>query len=236
MFEPKFHARRPGAGTGVGAMLLLAAAAAHADRPLVSETADVIGAGQCQVEAGLAHASARATPSLRAFEVFGSCGVAGHTQLGIALGSSRQAGATNLGLNLVGKHTLKMPEDGATGYGLAYALGMEKASGGNWRHGSTRLLGAVTKALREGLLGHANLGWERSQADRLNSTLWSLGVESDSGLRWAADVFGDDRGHPWVSAGLLFPLADKISANVSYAQQFERTRVRLWPLGLKIEL
>ena len=216
--------------------LLLAAGTARADRPLVSETADVIGAGQCQVETGLAHASASGIASLRSIDVFGSCGVAGHTQLGIALGSSRQAGATDLGLTLVGKHTLKMPEDGAIGYGVAYALGMEKASGGHWRHGSARLLGVATKDLAKGLLGHANLGWERTQADRLNSTLWSLGAESDSGLRWAADVSGDDRSRPWLSAGLLFPLSDKLSANASYAQQFERTRVRLWTLGFKVEL
>lgn len=233
MPEPKSDRRLPGACAG---LLLLAAVTAHADRPLVSETADVIGAGQCQIETGLAHASARGTPSARGFDTFGSCGIAGHTQLGVALAASRQAGATDLGLTLVGKHTLKMPEAGATGYGLAYALGMEKASGDSWRHGSTRLLGVATRELATGLLGHLNLGWERSQRDRLNSTLWSMGVESDSGLRWAADVFSDDRSRPWVSAGLLFPLADKISANLSYAQQFERTRVRQWTLGFKIEL
>ena len=38
--------------------LLLAAGTARADRPLVSETADVIGAGQCQVETGLARHAA----------------------------------------------------------------------------------------------------------------------------------------------------------------------------------
>jgi hypothetical protein len=61
-------------------------------------------------------------------------------------------------------------------------------------------------------------------------------MESSSGLRWAADVYGDDRSRPWLSAGLLFPLADKFSANLSYAQQFERPRVRQWTLGFKVEL
>ena len=40
----------------LAALALAAALPAWADRPLVSETADVIGAGQCQVETGLAHA------------------------------------------------------------------------------------------------------------------------------------------------------------------------------------
>lgn len=94
----------------------------------------------------------------------------------------------------------------------------------------------ATKELTRTLLGHLNLGWVRTETDRLNSTTWSLGMEGEGGLRWAADVFGDDRKRPWVSAGLLFPLADKISANLAYAQQFEQPRARQWTLGFKFEL
>mgnify|MGYP006910135906 CR=1 FL=1 len=220
----------------LGAPLLLCAAAAWADRPLVSETADVIGAGQCQVETGLARISTRGLASTRAFDVLGSCGIAGHTQLGISFGSARQAGASDLSLGLGGKITLKMPEDGAIGYAVAYGLGSEKPSGRGWRHGSTRLFGVATKELTKALLGHLNLGWVRTESPRLNSTTCSVGMEGDTGLRWAADVFGDDRSRPWVSAGLLFPLADKISANLAYAQQFERPRVRQWTLGFKLEM
>ena len=216
--------------------LLLCSAAAWADRPLVSETADVIGAGACQIETGLARLAASGTPSARLADVLGSCGIAGHSQLGISLGSVRQAGATDLSVGLGGKTTLKMPQDGAIGYALAYGIGSEKASGRGWRHGSTRLFGVATKELTRALLGHLNLGWVRTERDRLNRTTWSLGMEGEGGLRWAADVFGDDRARPWASAGLLFPLADKISASLAYAQQFERPRVRQWTLGFKFEL
>jgi hypothetical protein len=229
-------AKRLSACFGAAAALLLIAGTARADRPLVSETADVIGAGDCQIESALAQSRTRGSPSMRLAEVFGSCGVAGHSQLGIALGSTRQAGSTDLGIGLAGKTTLKMPTEGATGWGLAYGLGLEKAAGEGWRHGSSRLLGVATRELRPGLLGHVNLGWSRSQRDRQSTTTWSLGVEGDHALRWAADLYGDDRGRPWASAGLLFPLADKLSANLAYAQQFERPRVRLWTLGLKVEL
>lgn len=216
--------------------LMLCSAAAWADRPLVSETADVIGPGQCQIETGLARQSSRGAPSLRMADVLGSCNVAGHHQLGISLGSARQSGATDLSLGLVGKTTLKMPEDGAIGYALAYGLTTEKASGQGWRHGGTRLFGVATQELTKNLLGHLNLGWLRTESDRSNSTTWSVGMEGEGSLRWAADVFGDDRSRPWVSGGLLFPLADKISANLAYAQQFERPRVRQWTLGFKLEL
>jgi hypothetical protein len=99
-----------------------------------------------------------------------------------------------------------------------------------------RVLGVATSEVFKDVLGHLNLGWERNHDARTHSTIWSAGMESSSGLRWAADVYGDDRSRPWLSAGLLFPLADKFSANLSYAQQFERPRVRQWTLGFKVEL
>ena len=86
------------------------------------------------------------------------------------------------------------------------------------------------------MLGHLNLGWVRTESDRLNNTSWSLGIGGDGGLRWAADVYGDDRDRAWLSAGLLLQLTDKISANLAYAQQYEQPRVRQLTLGFKFAL
>lgn len=221
----------------VSALLLsLCLPSAWADRPLASETADVIGAGQCQIETGVARLSASGVASATAADVLGSCGIAGHLQLGISLARARQGGATDWSLGLGGKSTLRMPADGNIGYALAYGITSDKLQGMAWRHGSTRVLGVATKEFKQGLLGHLNLGWLRTESDRLNSTTWSVGMEGAGPLSWAADVFGDDRARPWLSAGVLLPIADKISANLAYAQQFERPRVRQWTLGFKFEL
>lgn len=230
------HAARTRHAAAAILLLAFCAGPAWADRPLVSETADVIGAGQCQIETGLAQQTSSGTPSGVAADVLGSCGVAGVHQFGISLGRVRQAGLTDLSLGLAGKSTLKMPADGAIGYALAYGVTSEKTTGQGCRHGSTRLFAVATKELAASLLGHVNLGWMRTGQDRRNSTTWSLGMESDSSLRWAADADGDDRSRPWVSAGLLFALADKINVNLAVAQQFERPRVRQLTLGFKIEL
>ena len=48
-------------------------------------------------------------------------------------------------------------------------------------------------------------------------------------------VGDDDRSRAWVSAGLIWPLAEKLTANLAYAQQFERPRVRQWTLGFKFD-
>jgi hypothetical protein len=233
---PPLHFSGPIRRPAATLLLALGCSATWADRPLVSETADVIGAGQCQVETGLARISASAAAGATAADVLGSCGVAGHSQFGLSLGRVRQAGATDLSLGLGGKTTLKMPQDGAIGYALAYGISSEKAAGQGWRHGSTRLFGVATKELARSLLGHLNLGWLRTDSSRLNSTTWSLGMEGEGGLRWAADVYGDDRNRPWASAGLLMALTDKLSANLAYAQQFDNPRVRQWTLGFKFEL
>jgi hypothetical protein len=214
---------------------LIASPAAWADRPLVSETADVIGGDQCQIETGLIRLTASGSPSATAADMLGSCGIGGHSQLGISLATARQAGATDWSIGLGGKTTLKMPADGAIGYALAYGLTADKASGQGWRHGSTRLFGVATKEFPGGLLGHVNMGWLRTEGDRLNSTTWSVGFEGDGPVRWAADVFGDDRSRAWVSAGLVWPLAEKLTANLAYAQQFERPTVRQWTLGFKFD-
>ncbi len=218
------------------ATLLLCLGAAQADQPSVSESAAVISDGACQFDSGLSQRAAERMPSARRIDVLATCGVSAHSQLGMRLGSARQPGATDLGLSLDGKTALQLPHSGAIGYALAYGIRSDKASGQGWRHGSTHLLGVATKALTKALLGHLNLGWVRTGRDRLNSTTWSLGMEGEGALRWAADVYGDDRSRAWVSAGLLFPLADRISASLAYAQQFEQPRQRQWTLGFKFAL
>lgn len=68
-------------------LALMIPGSAHADAPLVSETADVIGASDCQVEAALARARVRGQPAAGAGDVLGSCGIGGHSQA--ALGYTR---------------------------------------------------------------------------------------------------------------------------------------------------
>jgi hypothetical protein len=99
----------------------------------------------------------------------------------------------------------------------------------------SRVYGVATRELGRALVGHANLGWLRTGRNKIDSTTWSLGIEGDGPIGWAADVFGDDRSRPWLSAGVKLPLGETISTNLSYAQQFSSPRVHLWTLGIKVE-
>jgi hypothetical protein len=163
-----------------------------------------------------------------------SCGVAGIHQFGLGAQESRADGERSRALTLTGKTTMRFPDKGQPGFGLAYTLGFEKASGQGLRRESATLMGVVTQEVLDGVLLHANLGWAHSRSAGQNTTTWSLGVERGDDLVLAADVFGDDRSRPWVSAGAGWALLDKLSFNAAYAMNFERKRVKQISVGMKV--
>lgn len=214
---------------------LLAAPAIWAARPLVSETADSLARGDCELETALASTRLRGQDNAASLDALVACGIGLGTQVSGAYNRSRSSGLTGQAITLGGKTNLAEAQDGSIGWAIAYGASLDKTPGDSWKHGGTRVFGVASKSLKESLLAHLNLGWLRTEGDRRNSTTWSLGFEGDGPVRWAADVFGDDRSRAWVSAGLVWPLAEKLSANLAYAQQFERPRVRQWTLGFKFD-
>ena len=213
----------------------LSAGSARAGRPLVSETADVMVAGDCELEAAVGQRREIGAPSPWLADAVVSCGWGGHSQLGVNLAGARAAGATDQLAGLSGKTMLRLPKDDSTGFALAYSIWRNNQAGKGWNSAGGRLYGVASRGLGKNLVGHANLGWLRTGRHPLNHTTWSLGIEGDGPLGWAADVFGDDRSRPWLSGGVKLPLGETTSMNLSYAQPFEWPRVQLWTLGFKIE-
>ena len=214
--------------------LAVASSPAWADRPLVSETADVIPTGTCQIETAAARVTSSGAPSATGFNALYSCGVAGIHQFAVGYGRARSDGETAQALSLGGKSTLIAPANGVTGLGLAYSVGLAKVPGGSFEHETTTVIGVLTREFADGVLGHANLGWSRSESARLNSAVWSLGVEVGSDRVFAVDVFGDDRARPWLSAGMGWTVVDKVSVNLAYAMQFENPKVKNLSVGFKV--
>jgi len=207
---------------------------ARADRPLVSETADVIPSGDCQVETAAARVTSRGALSTTGLNALFSCGVLGNHQAALGYGDARSGGRSEQSLYVGGKSTLIAPAAGVTGLGVGYGIGLLKSAGLSFDHESSMVVAVLTRELSAGLLGHVNLGWSRSQSARQNSALWSLGFEHGSDRVFAADLFGDDRGKPWLSAGMGWSLADKLSVNLAGALQFEKPKVKNLSVGFKI--
>ncbi len=221
-------------------VLLLAAAAvcgsAHADRPLVSETADALPARQCQAEMGSALASDKKTASVREADLLLSCGVLSNTQLALGLSRSRQHSQSEYGTTLTGKTTWVAPADGKPGFGVRYGAAWSQLPGQGSELTEFHLLALATQEIGSGVLAHANLGFSRSRsrATQRNTTLWSIGIETTADLVLAADLYGDDRSKPWVSAGIGYSLGHGLSLSASLARQLQEPRGRLFTLGVKM--
>ncbi|CAD5373758.1 conserved exported hypothetical protein [Rubrivivax sp. A210] len=213
---------------------LLATGAAQAGRPLVTETADANAAGACDAETSLTRVSERDAPSLRLWETVVACGIGHDTQLGAGYARARSEGQTLQALSLGGKTNLVAPEDGRTGWGVAYGLDAAEAPGRSLRLETLGLAALATRELAPGLLGHANLGLTYNRVDRKTRAQWSLGLETAGDLVLAADIYGEDRGRPTVSAGAGWTFGGGVSANLSYAVELERPRVKALGLGLKL--
>lgn len=202
--------------------------------PRVTETADALPARDCEVEAGIARDDARAAPTIKGTDMVFGCGVGWNTQVNAAWVRERVEGASANGYGLLGKTTLVMPEAGRMGWGVAYGVAAAR-NGTNslqWQQAALGLM--VTREISSNWLVHANLGTSRDRNARLNSTVWSLGVESTDPLAMAADVYGDDRSRPWVSAGLGYSLGGGFSASARLARQIEQARARSLTLGAKL--
>lgn len=218
-----------------GLASLLASPTLWAARPLVSDTADSLAAGDCEWESAAFSVRQSGQPTARGLDTLVACGVGRGTQVSAGYSRLRAAGQTDQTLALVGKTNLVDAGEGGTGLAIAYSATLDKGPGTAWRHGSSRVFGVASRALAKTLLGHFNLGWIRTERDRLNATTWSFGVEGDGAVRWAADVYGDDRSRPWVSAGVIWPLAEKFNVNLAYAQGFEQPRARQVTLAFKLD-
>lgn len=138
---------------------------------------------------------------------------------------------------LSGKSWLRELGDEQTGVALAYAVGGEKAPGGSFKHESTALAAVVSSPVAKDLLLHANLGWSRSRAGRLNSTTWALALErtGDSGLDVGAEIYGDDRAPAWLGIGARYALCpQKLFVDFSWAVQTNSARAKLVTVGVKL--
>lgn len=214
--------------------VVLATPTAWADHPLVSETADALARGTCQVELTRAHEKSISAPKVGRSDVQFSCGAGARSQFAVGVDSSRVDGLRAEGYRVVGKTTLLAPEDGNTGFGVRYGLGWATSQGQRTELESTTVLAVATREISNGVIAHANLGFTRDRLQGRSTGLWSLGVESTDPLSWAADIFGEERSKPSVSLGLGWRAGKDVFVSVAYAMQTADEKARSLSLGLKL--
>jgi hypothetical protein len=219
------------------AVMAVASTSSWANRPLTTDTADVIASGTNQLEVYASRVTASDLPSENGFTAQLSHGFGHHTQLSFAFDHARASGESASGLLVGGKSWLVELGDTSPGVSLGYGLTGVKAPGNSWKHDASYLTLIGTQPLGHGLLLHGNLGFARSQLARQNSTTWAVGAEwtATESVNLIAETFGDDRGKPTWSLGALWQVMPRFSVNTSYGVTRETPRIKQWTLGFQLD-
>lgn len=209
---------------------------AQAGRPLQTEDAGVLDAGDCELElVGSRERAGGDTPTVRGVGAQLGCGIGLSSQAALFAGRAKAADERADTVALVGKTALRPLTDTQAGIVIAWAVGAER-NVGSLKHETTELKAVLTQPLAHWLL-HANLGWARSQSARQDTTQWSVAAER-TGLGpfdAMAEVFGDDRDDAWLNAGLRWTaIAERLFIDGSYGVQMNADRARRVTIGLKL--
>ena len=221
------------------ALAILAAlhAPAQAGRPLATEDAGVLAAGECEFEAFAGRTRERDAPRLGESSLQFGCGIAMRSQ--VALGWAREgaAGERSRSLALAGKTRLRAGGEAATSFSLAWGAGRAGGPATPMRLESTYLTGVATTPLEGSLALHANLGWSHSRSAGASTTGWGLALEHSgtSGIEVMGEVFGDDRERrPWVQLGVRASvLPERLWLDASAGVQATPARPKTLTVGMK---
>jgi hypothetical protein len=229
---------RVGAALLAAASLWTGAGTVHANRPLVTDTADTIPDRRCQFEPYAGRTRSDGAPGERFWVLQVNCGAAAHTQLGASATRAWSDDDSEQGLAIGGKSALIALGSGQTGIAVNYGLSASRPRGASWRGEGAGASLIATRELAEGWLVHANLGWARSRSAHQSSTTYAAATEVTAvpGIVLSAELYGDDRSsRPWLGAGVLWQIREGLTVNASYAVQRSDARVRQFTAGFLIE-
>lgn len=231
---------------GCAALALWAGATltVQAGRPLATEDAGVLEAGDCELEVYAGHERQRPAGRARGASVQGSCGVGHGLQAALAAERVRVRGTEDAGRDDGGllsfKARLLGEDDDDPALALVGGLHWGRHDHEAFRRDSLALGLAGTLPLPRGFTAHANLGHlhERPHdpAERQRSTVWALALEKalTDTVDLGAELYGDDRGRPWRGLGLRWAATPSLTVGTSYAVQAGAGRARLVTVGFTL--
>jgi hypothetical protein len=224
--------RRISLATGIAALALLTAPA-WAGRPLITEDAGVLEAGQCEIESYLARLH---QPGLTLQWAQLGCGAGLHTQLTAGAGRELSSSGHMTVVAASGKTALRQLTGEQAGIAIAYAT-----LGGNHidhlRHEASEVKAVLTIPQDQWLL-HANAGWVRNYAYHADKTIWALALERQhafAAVDLMGEIFGDDRGTPFAQlAGRWTIIPARLVVDASWGAQINDIKTRQATIGLKL--
>ena len=217
----------------------LAAGPARAGAPLQTEDADVLAAGDCELELAALHLS---RPRHAGGAGAGlQCGAGHRLQLGLAFARAHEEDTTSRSGQLGGKLRLGGADDGPRA-SLAALVGIDQDDGGRWHAARTRV--SLVGSLPAGPgTAHVNIGRYRDIPSQLLVTTWGLAYEhgplpiGGAGTpRWApmVELFGTRELGSTLNLGLRGTLVEEtLFLNLALGQERRRPHTTLASAGLR---
>ena len=195
--------------------------AAHAARPLTTDDAGVLDAGECEIETFVERSRVRGEPSYLGGSVQPGCGIGLNTQLS-AIGARVDGEPATTHLGFAGKTALIPLTESGAGLTVGYSFEWSRSSGQSFRSDSGLLIAIATFPLAQDWFAHVNFGWQRIQQPRENMLFWGAAIERESvastRLDLMAEAYRESDASPWFAVGARYRLIDiRLSINGSIA-------------------
>lgn len=219
--------------TAIVAFALLALPA-WAGRPLITEDAGVLEAGQCELESYVARVH---HPGLTFQWAQLGCGIGLQTQLAAGAGGEISSSGHVTVAAVSGKTALRqLTAAEQAGIAIAYAtLGGDHRD--HLRHESSEVKAVLTIPHGQWLL-HANTGWVRNYASHADKIIWALALERQqafAAVDLMGEIIGDDRGTPLAQVAARWTVIPaRLVVDASWGAQINNINIRQATVGLKL--
>jgi hypothetical protein len=192
----------------------------YAGHPLIVDDTSIVDAKACQLETWMDRRSESATYWIRP-----ACNFTGNLELTVGGAWTYKSHSTrNTGVVLQGKTIFKPLETNDWGLGLvAGTLWHLKDNSSDRAYTLYANLPASFSLQDDRIIIHGNLGWNHNSAARKSHLDWGLATEAavTKSLYLFAEVFGQERGHPFFHFGLWYwVVPERVQVNAAYGNRF----------------
>jgi hypothetical protein len=217
------------------ALALLAPAAAHPARPMITDDARTVDAKACQVEAW-----SRTNRGSRELWALPACNFTGKLELTLGGAVTREGGGSSTSdVILQGKTLFRPLETNGYGLGLAVGYGAHPADHDNRPLGDPYFyVPASFSFAGDRVVLHLNGGARHVRSDHQTRATWGIGSEILVAPRafLIAETFGESRGNASYQAGLrIWLVPNRVQIDATYGNQYgNKPDARWFSVGLRL--
>ena len=187
---------------------------------MIVDDASIVDAKACQFESWMDRRSESAT-----YWVLPACNFTGNLELTVGGAWTYKAGSTrNTGVVLQGKTIFKSLETNGWGLGLtAGSLWQPKDDSNHRAYALYAYLPASISFKDDRIIVNGNLGWNRNSEERVSHLDWGIAAQAEvtKPLFLFAEVFGQERGHPFFHFGFWYWIVpERVQVNAAYGNRF----------------